>query len=160
MGFLSLPSMTEVLHLPSSPSSSALSNDGFFQAQGAGSGGLGAEGDSRVATGSEGERVKDRAQLSLLALLVTVFRKSWAACKTDREDICAMEIGWPTNVRLVTHVTFDRFNGFLGLPVEFEPEVSRRAPSARLVFVHLLFGKLAYGFCVFGCFGCEFVEFD
>uniref|UniRef100_A0A3Q7J083 Rho-GAP domain-containing protein n=2 Tax=Solanum lycopersicum TaxID=4081 RepID=A0A3Q7J083_SOLLC len=41
-----------------------------------------------------------------------------------------MEIGWPTNVRHVAHVTFDRFNGFLGLPVEFEPEVSRRAPSA------------------------------
>lgn len=41
-----------------------------------------------------------------------------------------MEIGWPTNVRHVAHVTFDRFNGFLGLPVEFEPEVPRRAPSA------------------------------
>ncbi|KAL5545818.1 hypothetical protein UlMin_005505 [Ulmus minor] len=41
-----------------------------------------------------------------------------------------MEIGWPSNVRHVAHVTFDRFNGFLGLPVEFEPEVPRRAPSA------------------------------
>lgn len=41
-----------------------------------------------------------------------------------------MEIGWPTNVRHVAHVTFDRFNGFLGLPVELEPEVPRRAPSA------------------------------
>ncbi|EPS71082.1 hypothetical protein M569_03677, partial [Genlisea aurea] len=41
-----------------------------------------------------------------------------------------MEIGWPTNVRHVAHVTFDRFNGFLGLPVEFEPEVSRTPPSA------------------------------
>ncbi|PWA65423.1 rho GTPase activating protein with PAK-box/P21-Rho-binding domain-containing protein [Artemisia annua] len=41
-----------------------------------------------------------------------------------------MEIGWPTDVRHVAHVTFDRFNGFLGLPVEFEPEVLRRAPSA------------------------------
>ncbi|XP_065631347.1 rho GTPase-activating protein 1 [Quercus suber] len=41
-----------------------------------------------------------------------------------------MEIGWPTNVRHVAHVTFDRFNGFLGLPVEFEPEVPRRPPSA------------------------------
>jgi len=30
----------------------------------------------------------------------------------------------------VAHVTFDRFHGFLGLPVEFEPEVPRRAPSA------------------------------
>ncbi|CAK9145138.1 unnamed protein product [Ilex paraguariensis] len=41
-----------------------------------------------------------------------------------------MEIGLPTNVRHVAHVTFDRFNGFLGLPVEFEPEVPRRPPSA------------------------------
>ncbi|OMO68335.1 PAK-box/P21-Rho-binding protein [Corchorus olitorius] len=41
-----------------------------------------------------------------------------------------MEIGVPTNVRHVAHVTFDRFHGFLGLPVEFEPEVPRRAPSA------------------------------
>ncbi|XP_054811640.1 rho GTPase-activating protein 1 [Prosopis cineraria] len=41
-----------------------------------------------------------------------------------------MEIGWPSNVRHVAHVTFDRFNGFLGLPDEFEPEVPRRPPSA------------------------------
>ncbi|XP_074557310.1 rho GTPase-activating protein 4-like [Curcuma longa] len=41
-----------------------------------------------------------------------------------------MEIGWPTDVRHVAHVTFDRFHGFLGLPVEFEPEVPRTAPSA------------------------------
>ncbi|XP_058748328.1 rho GTPase-activating protein 2-like [Vicia villosa] len=31
---------------------------------------------------------------------------------------------------LVTHVTFDRFNGFLGLPVEFEVEIPSRVPSA------------------------------
>ncbi|KAL5561585.1 hypothetical protein UlMin_031332 [Ulmus minor] len=41
-----------------------------------------------------------------------------------------MEIGWPTNVRHITHVTFDRFNGFLGLPVEFEVEIPGRVPSA------------------------------
>ncbi|VAI03691.1 unnamed protein product [Triticum turgidum subsp. durum] len=41
-----------------------------------------------------------------------------------------MEIGLPTDVQHVAHVTFDRFHGFLGLPVEFEPEVPRRAPSA------------------------------
>ncbi|KAG9153584.1 hypothetical protein Leryth_008514 [Lithospermum erythrorhizon] len=78
-------------------------------------------------------------QLSLIALLVTLFRKSfWMACKTGREEMCTtsrggsggMEIGWPTDVQHVAHVTFDRFNGFLGLPVEFEPEVPRRAPSA------------------------------
>ncbi|XP_039041305.1 rho GTPase-activating protein 1-like [Hibiscus syriacus] len=48
----------------------------------------------------------------------------------DRREHCAMEISWPTNVRHVAHVTFDRFNGFLGLPLEFEPEVPRKAPSA------------------------------
>ncbi|KAF3439421.1 hypothetical protein FNV43_RR17699 [Rhamnella rubrinervis] len=84
----------------------------------------------------EEEEVKDRDdrhsrdQLSLLALLVTLFRKSLIACKSDRRELCSMEIGWPTDVRHVAHVTFDRFNGFLGLPVEFEPEVPRRAPSA------------------------------
>ncbi|KAB2615097.1 rho GTPase-activating protein 1 [Pyrus ussuriensis x Pyrus communis] len=71
-----------------------------------------------------------REQLSLLALLVTFFRKSLIPCKSDRREFCAMEIGWSTNVRHVAHVTFDRFNGFLGLPVEFEPEVPRRPPSA------------------------------
>ncbi|KAM1872999.1 hypothetical protein ACFX13_006889 [Malus domestica] len=71
-----------------------------------------------------------REQLSLLALLVTFFRKSLIPCRSDRRELCAMEIGWPTNVRHVAHVTFDRFNGFLGLPVEFEPEVPSRPPSA------------------------------
>lgn len=69
-------------------------------------------------------------QISLLALLVAIFRRSLVACKSNRRELCSMEIGWPTNVRHVAHVTFDRFNGFLGLPVEFEPEVPRRAPSA------------------------------
>ncbi|KAK1299702.1 hypothetical protein QJS10_CPB13g01561 [Acorus calamus] len=71
-------------------------------------------------------------QLSLLALLVAVLRKSLVGCRTeDREKLHrSMEIGLPTDVRHVAHVTFDRFHGFLGLPVEFEPEVPRRAPSA------------------------------
>ncbi|KAF7831626.1 rho GTPase-activating protein 2-like [Senna tora] len=42
-----------------------------------------------------------------------------------------MEIGWPTNVQHITHVTFDRFNGFLVLPVEFEVEIPGHIPSAR-----------------------------
>ncbi|KAE9464001.1 hypothetical protein C3L33_04071, partial [Rhododendron williamsianum] len=41
-----------------------------------------------------------------------------------------MDIGWPTNVQHIAHVTFDRFNGFLGLPVEFEVEIPCRVPSA------------------------------
>ena len=136
--------MTEVLHSSpsSSPSSSSLScapsstpnhNDALFLTQEEEE--EEEEGDSRV-TGGDGD------QLSLLALLVTLFRKSfWVACKTEREELCGMEIGWPTNVRHVAHVTFDRFNGFLGLPVEFEPEVPRRAPSARYIgpFIYIFF---------------------
>eukprot|EP01018_Ginkgo_biloba_P013039 Gb_17730 [translate_table: standard] len=73
---------------------------------------------------------QNRAQLSVLALLLAAFRKSLVACRANREDCCSMEISWPTNVRHVAHVTFDRFHGFLGLPVEFELEVPRRVPSA------------------------------
>ena len=42
-----------------------------------------------------------------------------------------MDIGWPTDVRHVAHVTFDRRQGFLGLPVEFELQIPCPAPSAR-----------------------------
>eukprot|EP01018_Ginkgo_biloba_P017450 Gb_05857 [translate_table: standard] len=72
----------------------------------------------------------NNAQLSVLALLLTTFRRSLVACRVNREECSSMEISWPTNVRHVAHVTFDRYNGFLGLPVEFELEVPRRVPSA------------------------------
>ncbi|XP_020581376.1 rho GTPase-activating protein 5-like [Phalaenopsis equestris] len=76
-----------------------------------------------------GEGEREVEQLSVLAFILTVLRK--VRCRTEgEEDAGGMEIGWPTNVRHVAHVTFDRFHGFLGLPVEFEPEVPRRAPSA------------------------------
>ncbi|CAL5350662.1 unnamed protein product [Camellia sinensis] len=84
----------------------------------------------------EEEEEEEGDQVSLLAILVTVFRKSLIACKSSgveefsSSSSSSMEIGLPTNVRHVAHVTFDRFNGFLGLPVEFEPEVPRRPPSA------------------------------
>ncbi|ESW22058.1 hypothetical protein PHAVU_005G123300 [Phaseolus vulgaris] len=68
-----------------------------------------------------------RPHISLLALLLNLLRKSFLPRKTISS---IMDIGSPTNVRHVAHVTFDRFNGFLGLPVEFEPEVPRRPPSA------------------------------
>ncbi|KAI4993660.1 hypothetical protein ZWY2020_007973 [Hordeum vulgare] len=41
-----------------------------------------------------------------------------------------MNIGWPTDVRHVEHVTFDRLQGFLGVPVEFELQIPCPAPSA------------------------------
>ncbi|XP_073063197.1 rho GTPase-activating protein 1-like [Primulina eburnea] len=142
--------MTEVLHSPSSSSSPSIStpthNATLFQTQSY----LGDEVISGLARDNNIEednraarekREKERRdQLSLLAILVTLFRKSfWVVCKTERADFSGaggsggggvMEIGWPTDVQHVNHVTFDRFNGFLGLPVEFEPEVLRRAPSA------------------------------
>lgn len=79
------------------------------------------------------EREREGDQVSILELLVAAFRRSVVGCSitaAGSKELCKMEIGLPTNVRHVAHVTFDRFNGFLGLPVEFEPEVLRRAPSA------------------------------
>ncbi|KAL8253155.1 hypothetical protein R6Q59_036848 [Mikania micrantha] len=87
------------------------------------------------------EREEEERELSLLAVVVTVVRKSLVGscnsvkfqdftCENNSRKPLKMEIGVPTDVRHVAHVTFDRFNGFLGLPVEFEPEVPRRPPSA------------------------------
>ncbi|KAJ8422085.1 hypothetical protein Cgig2_032294 [Carnegiea gigantea] len=138
--------MTEVLHSPSHFTSSSPNTppDALFCTQtqpynqnpNSSSVEGGRIGDSIGRESEEREeelkrREKERQELSFLALLVAVFRKSLIACSTDREDrLSAMDIGWPTNVRHVAHVTFDRFDGFLGLPDEFEPEVPRRAPSA------------------------------
>ncbi|KAI3460847.1 hypothetical protein Pfo_017510 [Paulownia fortunei] len=76
-------------------------------------------------------------QLSLLDIILSALRKSMVStCRTDSQEqegvstVHHMEIGWPTNVQHVTHVTFDRFHGFLGLPVEFEVEIPCKAPSA------------------------------
>ncbi|XP_068660392.1 rho GTPase-activating protein 4-like [Aristolochia californica] len=122
-------------HFPSSPSSiSCASNDSSHQTQSLINSNSSSTVEEREILEEEDlvkEEEKEEDQLSLLALLLTLFRKSIVACKTTgREELCSMEIGWPTNVQHVAHVTFDRFNGFLGLPVEFEPEVPRRAPSA------------------------------
>ncbi|KAK7268009.1 hypothetical protein RIF29_20691 [Crotalaria pallida] len=87
------------------------------------------------------EREREGDQLSsILTLLVVAFRKSLiGSCSSpssnrtsDAAELSSssMEIGLPSNVRHVAHVTFDRFNGFLGLPVEFEPHVPIRVPSA------------------------------
>ncbi|KAJ8749977.1 hypothetical protein K2173_013892 [Erythroxylum novogranatense] len=135
--------MTEVLHspshFPSSPTTTHSSSPSSLSCAHSPVGGEGEDGGNELLVTSEcdpqeeleKERERNqRHQLSLLALIFALLRKSLLACKSGRRDLCAMEIGWPTNVRHVAHVTFDRFNGFLGLPVEFEPEVPRRAPSA------------------------------
>ncbi|KAI6685330.1 hypothetical protein NL676_031243 [Syzygium grande] len=117
--------MAEVLHHHLASSASADPSASSSRA-------MPGNGEEEEGSSVEIEREDGEAQqrLSVLALLVAVFRKSWVACKSDGGELCGMEIGWPTNVRHVAHVTFDRFDGFLGLPVEFEPEVPRRAPSA------------------------------
>lgn len=94
------------------------------------------------------------AQLSMVALVLATVRKSVLTCqagqqvefvKEDEKESAQetnqvnrkaknkleMEIGWPTDVEHVAHVTFDRYNGFLGLPEEYENEVPRPTPSAR-----------------------------
>lgn len=138
--------MTEVLQSPShfqpSPSSSSTPNDSshphaliedHLEEEE-----VEVEVEVGVGVGDRKRKERDREgdQLSLLTLLVAAFRKSLIGCSTSPATAAAsaklssMEIGWPSNVRHVAHVTFDRFHGFLGLPVEFEPEVPRRAPSA------------------------------
>lgn len=71
-------------------------------------------------------------QFPILDILATALKKSLVTCSVETsEDISSMDISWPTQVRHVSHVTFDRFNGFLGLPTELEPELPKRVPSAR-----------------------------
>ncbi|OEL22710.1 Rho GTPase-activating protein 2 [Dichanthelium oligosanthes] len=100
--------------------------------------------------GGSGEEER-RRRAAVLELLLAAVRRSVVACRVERggagaagaswpaeddDDDAAgvelgeMEIGWPTDVRHVAHVTFDRFHGFLGLPVEFEDEMPCRVPSA------------------------------
>ncbi|KAK2649998.1 hypothetical protein Ddye_017487 [Dipteronia dyeriana] len=72
----------------------------------------------------------NNSQFQILDILVSALRKSLITCSVERDDVSSMDISWPTEVRHVSHVTFDRFNGFLGLPTELEPEVPRKVPSA------------------------------
>ncbi|KAG2290513.1 hypothetical protein Bca4012_028394 [Brassica carinata] len=73
-------------------------------------------------------------QYTILDIFAVVLKKSLVmSCTMERgdDDVAAsMDIGWPTEVKHVSHVTFDRFSGFLGLPSELQPEVPPQAPSA------------------------------
>ncbi|KGN45394.2 rho GTPase-activating protein 2 [Cucumis sativus] len=98
-------------------------------------GGGGANKMVKSGGGAKGSVTDDQNQISVVDVLLTALRKSMVYCRVDRrEDLIStvhhMEIGWPTNVRHIAHVTFDRFNGFLGLPVEFEVEIPSSVPSA------------------------------
>ncbi|KAK8521829.1 hypothetical protein V6N12_066412 [Hibiscus sabdariffa] len=91
-------------------------------------GGIGRKRGPKGGGVKSGDDEEQQNQISVSAFLLAALRKSMVSCHVDRED--HMEIGWPTNIRHVSHVTFDRFNGFLGLPVEFQVEVPGRVPSA------------------------------
>ncbi|KAF3509114.1 hypothetical protein F2Q69_00002764 [Brassica cretica] len=101
----------------------------------------GRKGGGRGKSTVEEEEEEQNQQLSLVEFLLTALRKSVVSCRVDnrQEDVGVggissavhqMEIGWPTNVRHITHVTFDRFHGFLGLPHELQVEIPCRVPSA------------------------------
>ncbi|KAF0933263.1 hypothetical protein E2562_017054 [Oryza meyeriana var. granulata] len=81
--------------------------------------------------------------VSVVETVAAALRRSLLLCSSVRaaEDegataAAGMQIGRPTDVRHVSHVTFDRFVGFLGLPADLEPDVPRPAPSARSVLRH------------------------
>lgn len=81
------------------------------------------------------------ANYTVLAFFLSAIRKSIVTCAVDESDdddssgISSLDIGLPTDVQHVSHVTFDRFDGFLGLPVELQPDVPRKPPSARYVIL-------------------------
>ncbi|KAK7392366.1 hypothetical protein VNO78_20802 [Psophocarpus tetragonolobus] len=92
-------------------------------------------GGKRTRAASTAEEEDQHSHLSLVAFLLAAIRKSMVSCRVDPPDdvistVHHMEIGWPTNVQHITHVTFDRFNGFLGLPYEFQVQIPSRVPSA------------------------------
>ncbi|CAM0944749.1 unnamed protein product [Alopecurus aequalis] len=79
-----------------------------------------------------------RGGVSVVDMVAAALRRSLLLCTSVRAEggggaaaaASGMQIGRPTEVRHVSHVTFDRFVGFLGLPADLEPEVPRPAPSA------------------------------
>lgn len=87
--------------------------------------------------GGNGKKDSNAQQLSLLDFILAGLRKSMVSCRVDRQEdvVSAVEIGWPTNVQHLTHVTFDRFHGFLGLPLEFQVQIPCRVPSARFFLI-------------------------
>jgi hypothetical protein len=123
--------MVEVMMVPSS--------------NGCGEGGGGAGSEGKGEDGQQGQQQQQQqgqqGQGQVLALVLAALRKSVVLpCQmADADDPAGaawgMEIGWPTDVRHVAHVTFDRLHGFLGLPVEFELEIPGQVPSARSVRV-------------------------
>lgn len=84
---------------------------------------------------------ESQQQQPILDIFVAVLRKSLVTCASveteeeveEEENVSnSMDIGCPTDVRHVSHVTFDPFNGFLGLPLDLQPQLPPKVPSASL----------------------------
>eukprot|EP00897_Mesotaenium_endlicherianum_P004864 jgi/Mesen1/4405/ME000225S03391 len=59
--------------------------------------------------------------------------------------VSKVEISWPTQVKHLVHVTFDRFKGFLGLPEDLKGDVPSAPSASRSVFgVHAESMQCAY----------------
>ncbi|CAL0308875.1 unnamed protein product [Lupinus luteus] len=81
--------------------------------------------------GDEHAHENNQNQFAVLDIVLSVLKKSLVTCSVERDDVSSsLDISWPTETCHVAHVTFDRFNGFLGLPTELQPELPRRVPSA------------------------------
>lgn len=111
-------------------------------------GGGGCSGGKGRRGGGEEEH-QQQNQVSPAAVLLAALRKSMVACSVESPDdvvsaVHPMEIGWPTNVKHVSHVTFDRFNGFLGLPLELELDIPAPVPSARYLLYFILLSFLTW----------------
>lgn len=94
----------------------------------------------------------------ILSSVASALRKSLlvtcSVVETTQDDFSScsssMEIGCPTDARHVSHVTFDRFNGcFLGLPLELQPQLPRKVPSARFVALLSFFFVLSLDIYIF-----------
>ncbi|MBA0583981.1 hypothetical protein Gorai_014816, partial [Gossypium raimondii] len=85
---------------------------------------------TRARRGNSDSTSKENNQLPFRDILTALLRKSLVTCSVDTGDVSSMDISLPTEVKHVSHVTFDRFNGFLGLPIDLQPDVPRRVPSA------------------------------
>ncbi|KAH9787324.1 Rho GTPase-activating protein 3 [Citrus sinensis] len=86
----------------------------------------GVNGDGQSGNSTSTHHHHHNNQFQIRDILVAALRKSLVTCSVEGEDEACMDISWPTEVRHVSHVTFDRFNGFLGLPTELEPEIEAR----------------------------------
>ncbi|KAI9090355.1 hypothetical protein K1719_028690 [Acacia pycnantha] len=85
--------------------------------------------DLRKPISKDGVTANNQSHFAILDVVVEVLKKSLVTCSVEKDDDSSMDIGWPTEIRHVSHVTFDRQHGFLGLPSELEPEVPRSASA-------------------------------